>query len=151
TPGDADSSNEMLARLWVRDGRAPDRATAKKALATTSPDAVAAYLRGKSARDLLTAYTPVPGIGMTRLPTVFADGSVLPRDPLLARLARPDGWNRVPVIVGTNRDENKLFMFGDPRWVRRWLWVVPEARDPDRYDATAEALTRIWKATGADE
>jgi len=57
----------------------------------------------------------------------------------------------VPVLVGTNRDENKLFMFASPQWVKRWFWVIPRLREPERYDAVGEHMARMWKATGADE
>ena len=33
-------------------------------------------------------------------------------------------------MLGTNRDENKLFMFGDPALVRRILWIIPRAARP---------------------
>jgi para-nitrobenzyl esterase len=93
----------------------------------------------------------MPGAGMIRMPTVVADGVVLPREDPLESLARADGHNVVPVIIGTNRDENKLFMFNDPTWVRRWLWIVPRLRDPAHYEVTAEYLSKLWQATGADE
>ena len=63
---------------------------------------------------------------MIEMPQVFADGVVLPTGDPLSLLARPDGWNRVPVMAGTNLDEHKLFMFMSPLYVRRWLGVVPQ-------------------------
>jgi para-nitrobenzyl esterase len=54
-------------------------------------------------------------------------------------------------MVGTNRDEDKLFLFADPENVGRILWLVPRLRDPDRYDALAEHMAMVWKAAGADE
>jgi para-nitrobenzyl esterase len=32
-----------------------------------------------------------------------------------------------------------------------WLGLLPRARDPEHYELSAEYLSRIWKATGADE
>jgi para-nitrobenzyl esterase len=90
-------------------------------------------------------------MGMIRMPMVFQDGIVLPRDRHLDRFRRADGWNRVPVVVGTTRDETKLFLFGSPVWVRRWLGFLPRLRDPERYDAVAEHTSAMWKANGADE
>jgi para-nitrobenzyl esterase len=149
--GAPDSSSEVIARLLVRNGRATDRADAKRKLATMSADEIASLLRGTSAFDLLRTYTPLPGMGMIPMPMVFTEGTVLPREAPLARFARWDGWNRVPVLVGTNHDESKTFMFGSPVWVRRWFWVVPRLRDPLRYDATAEVMSKMWKVQGADE
>jgi para-nitrobenzyl esterase len=57
----------------------------------------------------------------------------------------------VPVVAGTTRDENKLFLFGDARRIRRLLWLFPRFVDETQYAAVAEHLSRWWKATGADE
>jgi para-nitrobenzyl esterase len=112
---------------------------------------IARLLRETPAHDLLTLYTPMRGIGMIRMPTAFRDGTVLPRQEHLDRLRRPDGWNQVPVLLGTNRDEMRLFMFASPTWVRRVLWVLPRLNEPEQFDAVAEHLSRNWKALGVDE
>ncbi|HUI25272.1 MAG TPA: carboxylesterase family protein [Candidatus Kryptonia bacterium] len=145
------SSNDALLQLLIKDGRARDRATAKAHLATMSAGDVEHYLRGKTNFEILTAYKPMPGIGMIDMPKVFREGVVLPQDEPMQRLARVDGYNRVPVILGTNRDENKLFMFGDPKWVRRYFWIVPRLRDATHYNLSAEYLAKMWKANGVDE
>ena len=149
-PGDANSSNEMLLRLLITDGAA-DRSAAKQRLAGMRPAEIERYLRGKTNIEILTAYTPMPGAGMIRMPLVFREGVVLPEEEPLQRLARADGYNHVPVILGTNRDENKLFMFADPASVRRILWIIPRLRDERQYNLTAEYLAKMWKANGADE
>jgi para-nitrobenzyl esterase len=146
----ANSSNEAIARVLVASGVARDRADAKTAIAATAPAELAARLRATSARDLLAAYPP-QGTGMIRMPTAIRDGAVLPAAPPLDVLRHADGWNRVPVIVGTNRDEIKLFMFISPQWVRRWFGFVPRLVEPAPYDAVADAVSHVWKATGADE
>jgi len=150
-PGHDSSSNETLLHLLIKDGLARDRATAKTRLAAMSTAEIARYLRGKTNFQILSAYTPMPRIGMIDMPRVFSDGTVLPQGDPMERLAHADGYNRVPVMVGTNRDENKLFMFGDPAAVRRWFWIVPRLRDPQRYNLSADYLSKMWKATGADE
>jgi para-nitrobenzyl esterase len=145
------SSNEAIARLLVAKGIASDRAGAKSRITGMPPAELARLLRRTSARDLLTAYPPLPGMGFVPMPVVFQDGAVLPAGSLLEELRGRDGWNRVPVLIGTNRDESKLFMFASPDWVRRWFWVIPRMREPERYDAVAEHMSRMWKATGADQ
>ena len=147
-PGDAQSSDEIVLRLLQRDG-APDRAAAKAKLASMSASDLAAYLRGKSAHEILSIYR-VEASGMISHPRVFGDGTVLPRGELADRFATPDGWNRVPVILGTNRDENRLFMYPDPKNIRQVLWIFPRFVDEKSYLTTSEYLARMWKATGAD-
>jgi para-nitrobenzyl esterase len=149
TPGHRGSSNELVANLLIADGTVADRAAAKKHIATTPAEEAARYVRSKRAGDLLLAYGTEPVEGLIDFPNVFADGVVLPEQGPLGCFASGE-YNQVPVIFGTNRDEQKLFLFADPHWVRRILWIVPRLRDERFYNATAEALSDMWKVRGAD-
>ena len=144
------TSNDVLARLLVRDGRARDAADARTRIASMPPEEIAAYLRGKSAYEILGEYAPIPAIGMIEMPAVFADGTVLPGGSAIESFSRPDGWNRVPVMLGTTRDESKLFMFGSPDWISWRLWILPRLRDAEGYDRSAEYLSKVAKADAAD-
>ncbi len=148
---DQNGANEAIARLLVARGTARDRADARTKIASTPPADLARELRAAGAHDVLRAYPPRPGMGMILMPVAFEDGVVLPAGAVQERLQTADGWSRVPVMIGTTRDETKLFLFGSPDWVRRWFWVIPRLRDPERYDAVAAHTSRMWKATGADE
>ncbi|MFI5396931.1 MAG: carboxylesterase/lipase family protein [Candidatus Binatia bacterium] len=150
-PGDVNSSNEVLLRLLAKDRTAADRAAALTRLAAMNDATVERYLRGKSNMDILSVYTPMRDLGMVDMPKVFRDGVVLPQEEPMRCLARPDCYNRVPVMLGTNRDENKLFLFADPARVRKFLWIFLRLRDEQRYNLSAEYMAKMWKATGADE
>jgi para-nitrobenzyl esterase len=151
TPGHPRSSNEAIAALLVKDGTAKDRADAKAKLAAMRPEAVARYLRAKPTFELFSVYATEPQEQLIDMPLVFADGAVLPSGEPLALLGKPNGWNRVPVLVGTNRDENKLFLSVNPLYVKRWFGIVPRVLDEKLYLATADAMSAMWKATGADQ
>jgi hypothetical protein len=58
---------------------------------------------------------------------------VLPTEPPLSLLSRPDGYHRVPTMLGTNRDEQKTFMLLDPKHVRRITPLYMRLRDPDTW------------------
>jgi len=149
-PGDANSSNEVLARLFVSQDKASDPTSARQTLSTMSAAQIASLLRGATPEQLFAVYGRDVDEGMIDMPRVFADGVVLPTGDAQQQFAKPDGWNRVPVIAGTNRDENKLFMFMDPIYVKRWFGVLPQVHDPNLYLATADARSAMWKVTGAD-
>ena len=150
-PGHELSSSEITERLLVHDGRASDREQARSELAGMSDHELAAYLRGKSARELLAVIDAGKLGGMYSIPTLLRDGTVLPEAEPSEVFAHADRYNAVPVILGTNRDEDKLFLlFSSPAVTRLFglpLWLG----DEDLYDATAEYQTLIWKATGVDE
>ena len=150
-PGHRHSSNELLVALLLRDGLARDRAAARKRAVTMGRDEAASYLRGKKAEDLLTVAAPGNFGGLLDLPLVFQDGVVLPREAPYEALGQRGRYHRVPIMLGTTRDETKLFLFTNPALVRRWFGVFPVVRDPLRYDLAAEYGSKMWKAGGADE
>ncbi len=145
------SSNEVLLRLLVADGAAEDRAAARGQLATLSAAEVVAFLRGTSPEELLAAYQKEEVEGLIDVPQLFRDGVVLPAADGLDLIRRGGPYNRVPVMIGTTRDENKLFLFSDPRNVQWLLGLVPRLRNPDLYHATARHLSDMWKVTGVEE
>ncbi|HJO25064.1 MAG: carboxylesterase family protein [Myxococcota bacterium] len=145
-PGSRQSSGELLLKLLQSDGTAVDREAAKQTLARWSKSETAQYLRGKSVEEIYTAYGKFKSI-----PLVFRDGTVLPSAPLAQQLEAPNGIHPVPLILGTNRNEERIFLFLDPEYVRWWFWYYPKLRDPQRYYRNAAYMTRIWKAIAVDE
>ena len=85
---------------------------------------------GKSAYEVLGAYREKRLGGMYSIPQLLRDGRVLPDQEPVDLLARPGSYNRVPVVLGTNRDENKLFLAFDSPYVTRVFGMTPvrEAR-----------------------
>ncbi len=146
--GDVGSSGEALLALVQSDGLATDRAKAKLYLESQSDEQLAAYLRSKSASELFTAYQTEPGEGLVRVANVFADGVVISEGDALDNLAAGRGAP-VPAIFGTNRDEQKIFMFADPEWTKLLVGFLPRARDPELYDANADAMSKLWAVRGA--
>ena len=112
---------------------------------------VASYLRNKPAEALLSVYSSDLAEGLIELPLTFRDGEVIPVEDARERFSNADTWNVVPVIAGTNRDEQKLFMYGDPKWVRQWLGFLPRLRDEEGFNLESRYRSLMWKATGADE
>jgi para-nitrobenzyl esterase len=143
------SSGEAIARLLARGGLAADPAEARARMAQMPPEELGAWLRARSDREILAAYQ-AGGTGMIDMPNVFRDGHVLPVDPPMELLAA-GRYHRVPVILGTNRDENKLFMALDPAhmWTLRGIpvWL----KDEPRFLREASYRSRMWKAAAVDE
>jgi para-nitrobenzyl esterase len=79
-------------------------------------------------------------MGMTSWPTIIADGRVLPADGF-AGFARGDWANKVPLIIGSNKEELKLFL----SFVSGLDWRSPAYSQAGRYGSLA------WKAAGVDE
>ncbi len=118
----------------------------------THPE-VAAFLRAQTAPAIIGAYPEMDEegdhTGFFELPQMFRDGVVLPEAEPLAAFASGD-YARVPVILGTNRDESKLFMVASSRYVARFFGV-PRLRDAEQFEREASYRSRFWKAYGVDE
>lgn len=149
-PGWPTSSNEAVLRLMIADGLAADRDGARRHFDSLDDAQLADYLRRQDPADLLAVYQTRPGEGLVRVANVIADGTVITGGNAMVNLALGRGAP-VPAIFGTNRDEQRIFLFADDRWVRRWFGVVPRMRDADLYLATADTLSHIWAVRGAVE
>jgi para-nitrobenzyl esterase len=152
-PGDPASSAEVLLRLLVQEGRAADRAAAVPLADALPAGEVARYLRERSPAELLAIFdSPDEGFagGMYVAPFALRDGSVIPDADPLELLAR-GAYNRVPAVLGTNRDEQKLFLAFFSPHVRQVFGLPIGLRDPRRYDLVSEYGARLWKASGVDE
>lgn len=148
--GHANSSTEVLYRLLVADGTAANRDAAKAAAAAMPAAETARYLRSKSVDEIFAAYDDGEGLGMIDMPTTLRDGFVLrDREPLDSLGAGK--FYRVPIIIGSNRDELKLFLAADPEMTWQLLGFLPRIRDVDHYNAISDAASDNWKATGVDE
>ena len=106
-------ANALLVKLLIADGSAADTASAQALIASRSAADVAAYLRGKDAKVILTTLLASGLTGSGPIP----DGTVVPTDPIAAIAA--GRYNRMPVLAGNTAEEGKLFapflaLFGGP-------------------------------------
>ncbi len=97
-------ASNLAAALLLADGSAATPEAAQQWIAARTPAQVAAYVRGKSAEDLVKASTR-PGLGIA--PAPIADGTVIPADPIAALAA--GNYRAIPVLAGTTSEEGKLF------------------------------------------
>ncbi len=148
-PGDPFSSGEVILKALIRDGRASDRASAKAEVLKLPKAELAGYLRNLNPGELLNLYDGSGMGGMYRLPRSVGDGVVLPEGSALAAL-EAGRYNRVPTIMGTNRDENKLFLLFGSELVTRLFGLPLWLKDEPAYQATAQYQTEAWKLRGVD-
>jgi para-nitrobenzyl esterase len=125
-----------------------DSATAVAARMLANANVTGQALRDVPLETIFAAYDT--SRGAFDPPRVIADGIVLPAAGIEAVLGDTDTHNDVPVILGANRDETKLFNALNPELTRRVLWVFPQARDPDLYDAFSNYQSRMWRASAVD-
>ncbi len=148
-PGDPASSNEALLSYLIHDGTAADRPSARAALEAMSRDEIASYLYAKSPEELLAIFDASGFGGMYRAPELLRDGAVLPTEPAIEAF-RLGKYNQVPAILGTNRDEVRLFQLFTSPFVARFMRLPLWLKDVDLFQAIADHPSRMWKVRGAD-
>ena len=151
SPEESGGSTAALRRLLVATGKAADGAAAEALARRLTPVEAAALLREA---DPWVAYEAIRGDtreSYDLFVSVFADGVVHRAGALRDSLADPATHTDVPMIVGSNRDENKIFMAFDPRLVRTVAGTPVALRDPEAYDRLARYRAALWKADGVDD
>ena len=136
--GDA-SANDAILYMLINDAEAEDEVAAKALLDSMSMAEVKTYLSSKTSAEILGAYDS-PGFGMITFPDLFRDGTVLP-DIGFDTLDTGYYPNKVPIILGSTKDEQKTFLFMNPAFTG----------DDELYQRTASYMTDLWKADGVDE
>lgn len=145
--GHPNSSAELVTR-WLRARSGSSREEALGAAGSMQDDDLRRFLRDL---DPGTLFAGLRRSGAAyRIPALFRDGVVLPTEPLPEVFADPARWHRVPLLVGSNRDEVKLFMALSPTYTRQRFGVLPARRDPQRYDRIARYHSDTWTAVGVD-
>jgi para-nitrobenzyl esterase len=146
----AEHMDGIIAKLLVKDGKAADRKAAKDMLAAMSAKDVAAYIRSQKAQDFLEMYPEGKGIGMITFPQTFGDGKVLPKDSYAA--LESGNYNKVPMILGTNKEELKIFMIVVPpfaSWIKDQS-IFKEPAKLEMYDLVDKYLSDGWKEAAVD-
>ena len=149
-PGHANSSAEVLATLLMRQGTAADKPAARRLAREMSGQEIRDLLRGTSAPELVSLYGGDGGLGMFSFPALLQDGAVLPDATAEELFASTENYNAVPTMLGTNRDEVKLFMALSPEWVEQRFWIFPRLKNPDAYNRAARYGSDGWKVSGVD-
>lgn len=147
-PGTPLSAREVVASLLVRSGRARDLREARIAASREPPGALAAWLRTLPATTIAGVYATEANAGYD-LPSVVYDGVLLPEGDYAQQLKRGD-YNKVPMIVGGNRDEQKLYLSADAslRTVVDGRTVI---RDPVHYAAVNRYYSQWWNFMAVDD
>ncbi len=139
-----ESTREVIVKLLVADKTAPDKAAAQTRLSQMSNEEVSAYLRSKTANQLLSAYENT-GLGMISFPFIFEDGTVIPEEGFDV-LETGEYPSKVPIIIGSNKEETKIFLY----MASLFSEDLFENKDA-LYQKVASVTSDLWKVRGVDE
>ncbi len=144
------SSSETAAKILLRRGMATDREHAREKVAGLANREFLELMYSASGDELIATYTPDIGAGI-RAPQSIPDDIVIPTGSPWTLISDAMRVHRMPVMLGSNRDEMKFFLGLDPAYVT----IVPGAEikihDLQRYNLHARYLSDRWMAQGVDE
>jgi len=152
SPGLPYSAREFVNTFLINEGKANNREQAKQLQNSMSSSELVSALRAKSVDELFkSAARRGTGTLGYHVATNIQDGLVLPDMHLRELFADPSQYNSVPLILGSNRDEYKLFMSGSESFAKQRFGVLPIVKDPAEYDRIAAYFSQQWQAVGVDE
>lgn len=149
-PGFDSSSGELLIKLLLADNKVVSREQAKQLIAEMNSQQITDYLRLKTPQQLISQY-PERSLGMYSVPQILRDGTVLPSHDFVDVFADPANFNTVPLMIGSNRDEMKLFLMSDPSLVKTRWGLFREVIDTERFEQQNRYLSDYWKADAVDQ
>ena len=106
-----EASKALEERLAARDPALRKGSSSLKQKEEWTREETAAWLRSVKAKDIINSLE-AGTTGMTGWPTIIRDGHTLPEEGYEV-FSTGEYPSKVPVIIGTNRDETKLFLFFD--------------------------------------
>ena len=142
------SSKELFNQLLILKKMAENSIQATEIQKGLTTEEITDLLRSASSNEIFDAYLKAK-INTNEMLRPFPDGHVLHQDGIIPSLKQGISSN-VPVIFGTNRDENKLFLVGNPRFVRKFLGL-PRSRDRELYEAVSKHRSNTWKLLAVDQ
>lgn len=150
-PGHRLSSREAVNNMLIQQGLAADREAAKLVQEEMEYTALAEALRDLTPAELLGLYRGAFA-GMLGNPDIFADGYVLPAGMSAVEIFSDTSlYNPVPVILGTNRDETKLFTAFASGHVDRTFGLPTGFKDLAAYNRDNGYSSDGWKVRAVDE
>ena len=120
------------------------------------------FLRSLSTDEIISFYrVSEDGSGLIDVPNVIPDGIVIPSEGLFRSFENGLAHD-VPIVLGTNRDEHKLFMFDNSEFVKsKSLFFLEKIfdvldfryvpRDEVYYQVYSKYMSMSWKIGGADD
>lgn len=148
------SSAELVISLLRQRDLAASRESGKEQAASMNATETEAFLRSFSTEELLTPFVELAADSAFPIyitPNVIRDGHVIPTAPPLELFSTEGGYNAVPFIAGTNREEHKLFFAMESPHVSRSFGLPTGFENLRLYDIEGEYGGLMWRAMGADE
>ncbi len=143
-------ATKILARLLVADGFAASEEEAYGVIYSMTKEEISAYLRSKTAAELISSYDLL-AFTMLYIPTILTDGTVIVEEGSQAFDAGTYP-NKVPTIIGSVKDEMKLFMASSYQDIEYYFAANYPGmfQTGQGYGISTYYSSALWRAEGSD-
>lgn len=146
------SSNGLISLVYGQNNQNLEKEAIRSLIRQSEPHDLMQIMRQTDAKQLMTmASNNSSTQSYIKVARVLRDGYVLPKASTMSLLSNPSKYNSVPLMLGTNRDEQKLFMARNPRYSENFLGVFPRPIDSAQYQRVSDYVSDNWKAGSVDE
>jgi para-nitrobenzyl esterase len=146
------SSNGLISLVLSQENPLLSQTEIRQKISSTSPEELLATMRAVAPENLMMlASNNNPESKYIQVAKVLRDGYVLPKTSTLKLFNSLENYNSVPLMLGSNRDEQKLFMAQNPRYVDNLLGVLPRPKNKAYYNRVSQYVSDNWKAGAVDE
>ena len=146
------SSNGLFASVLKQEQASASDEQIKRQLAKMPAADLMQKLRSIGGEELMKqASANLDEVEQMRIARIIRDGYVIPQESLLTLFKNPVAYNSVPLMLGTNRDEQKLFLSRNPEMVDYWFNWLPRIKDVALYNRVSKYISDNWKAGSVDE
>ncbi len=129
---------KLIKNLLIEDRKASDSSAAQQVYNRMTAAEIETYLRSKPAEEIMKRIPTIVG-GMAEWYSIFSDGTVIPAQGY-GVFAGGNWANRVPLVIGVNKDEMKLFLFLAKEY-------EPGTRE---YELLSRYTSLLWRVSGMD-
>ncbi|MFO8100911.1 MAG: carboxylesterase family protein [Dehalococcoidia bacterium] len=133
------SAEEVMLNLLQNDGTAATEAEAETCLEAMTDAEIRSYLYSKTPQELFACYEQ-KGFGLITFPNIFQDGEVIVSEGVDS-FNKGTYPNKVPLILGSNKEELKMFLFLDEELVAQ----------EELYQTVTSYGSKLWKINGVDD
>ena len=146
-PGNKNSSKEVVNQLLIADEKVLNRKDAVMMQNKMSDANVYDYLKNQTKEQIIQTYYDNLD-DKDYMHHVISDGYVLPGNGM--DFANTEKLKDIPIIMGTNRDEMKLFLAFDPEFTSQ-RFSLTFIKNQDFYDVSSEYGSMGWKVAAVDK
>lgn len=148
-PGTPASSNEVITTLMTNTGVADSRDQAKALLASFGNAELLNWLQSLPSETLTNFYANISNIGY-ELPNIVFDDVVFAEAAEQWIFSDPVHYNDVPLMLGSNTDENTYFTFWNRELIQEQDGIY-SAEDPERYRSLNRYYNLWWTESAVNK